>query len=99
AGKVSLQPSPSEGAAALTFKDYLKPGDTLALGFDSNAKKIRSYQVQSYLDNPTDDAVTLDVSLARLPDGTNYPQQTVLNAPGKKIQVKVTNSGYAKAGR
>jgi len=43
--------------------------------------------------------VKLDVSFASLPDGTNYAQQTVLDALGKKIQVKVTNSGYKKAGQ
>ncbi len=99
AGKVSIQPLPSQGAATLSIKDYLKSGDSLALGFDSNAKKIRSYNVQSYLDDPKDDAVTLAVTFASLPDGTNYAQQTVLDVPGKKIQVKVTNSGYAKTGQ
>jgi hypothetical protein len=98
AGNVSMQPLPSQGAATLTFKDYLKPGDSVALGFDSNAKKIRSYDVKTYLDDPKD-AVTLAVNFASLPDGTNYPQQTLLDAPGKKIQVKVTNSGYAKTGQ
>ena len=31
-----------------------------------------------------------------MPDGTSYPKQTVLDVTAKKIQVKVTNSGYAK---
>lgn len=98
AGKVSIQPQDSEEAAMLTISDYLKAGDSLALGFDANAKKIRSYNVKSYLDDPKD-AVTLAVTFANLPDGTNYAQQTVLDVPGKKMQVKVTNSGYAKTGQ
>jgi hypothetical protein len=36
------------------------------------------------------------VQFDKLPDGTSYPQQTVLDVAAKKIQVKVTNSGYAK---
>jgi hypothetical protein len=99
AGKVSIQPLPAEGSATLTFKDYLKAGDSIVLGFDSNAKKIRSYDVRSYLDDPKDDAVTLAVTFASLPDGTSYAQQAVLDAPGKKIRVKVTNSGFAKTER
>lgn len=97
AGNLSIQPA--QGVANLTIKNYLKEGDSVTIGFDSAAKKIRSYNVQSYLDKPNEDVVTLAVSFASLPDGTNYPQQTVLNATDKQIQVKVTNSGYKKAGQ
>ena len=71
----------------------------MALGFDSSTKKISSYDVSSYLDNPKDDPVKLAVSFASLPDGTNYAQQSVLDAPAKNIQVKVTNSAYKKLGQ
>ena len=97
AGNVSMQASPSQGGAVLNVKDYLKPGDLLALGIDPQANQMRSYNVRSYLEKPGDDDVTLAVMFANLPDGTSFPQQTVLDAPGKKIQVVVTNSGYAKA--
>jgi hypothetical protein len=99
AGNVFMQPGSSTGGANLTFKNYLKQGDSVALGFDLAAKKIRSYDVQSYLDKPKEDDVMLAVSFASLPDGTNYPQQSVIDATGKKIQIKVTNSGYTKSGR
>jgi hypothetical protein len=39
------------------------------------------------------------VTFASLPDGTNYAAESVLDATGKKIQVKVTNSGYKKVGQ
>jgi hypothetical protein len=98
AGNVSMQPSPSQGISTITIRDYLKAGDSVSLGFDPNVKKIRSYNVRTFLNNQKDDPVTLNVTFASLPDGTNYAQQTVLDAPSKKIQVKVTNSGYAKTG-
>ena len=47
------------------------------------------------LDKP-EDAVTLAVSFDSLPDGTNYPKETVLDAKAKQIQVKVSNSGHKK---
>ena len=97
AGGVSIQPSPD--GAALTIKNYAKEGDTLALGFNTTTKKISSYDVSSYLDNPKDDPVKLAVTFASLSDGTNYAQQSVLDAPGKKIQVKVSNSAYKKVGQ
>ena len=95
-GNVSTQPSGP--ALALTVKDYVKPGDSLAIGFDTAAKKLSSYNVNSYVEKPKDDTVTLAVTFATLPDGTAYPQQVLLDATAKKILVKVTNSGYKKSG-
>ena len=97
AGNVAIVPS--QEVTTLTFKDYLKPGDSVALGFDPSTKKIQSYNVQSYLGDSKNDAVTLAVTFASLPDGTNYTQQSVVSAPEKKIQVTVTNSGYVKTGK
>ena len=42
--------------------------------------------------------MTLSVTFGRLADGTSYPQEIVLNAAAKSVQVKVTNSGYKKTG-
>ncbi len=95
AGNVSMQPG--QGATILAMKNYLKPGDSLAIGIDPAAKAMRSYNVSSYLDKP-EDAIILAVTFATLADGTSYPQQTVLDVKAKQIQVKITNSGYKKAG-
>ena len=99
AGNISMQAASGQGLSTLTIKDYVKSGDKLILGFDPTAKKLRSYQVQSYVEKPKDDAVTLNVTFASLQDGTNYPQQTVLNVAAKKLGVKMTNSGYTKTGQ
>jgi hypothetical protein len=99
AGNISMQAASGQGLSTITIKDYVKPGDKLILGFDPTAKKLRSYQVQSYVEKPKDDAVTLNVTFASLQDGTNHPQQTVLNVAAKKLGIKMTNSGYAKAGQ
>jgi hypothetical protein len=93
AGNVTL---PSQGSAALTFKSYFKPQDSLSIGLDPATKKMRSYDVTSYVEDPKDDAVALKVTFASLEDGTNYPQQTLLDVKSKEIQVKVTNAGYKK---
>ena len=96
AGNVSAEPS---GAAlTLSVKNYVKPGDLLAIGFDMTAKQLASYNVQSFVEKPKEDDVTLAVTFAKLEDGTSYPQQTLLDVTAKKIQVKVTNSGYKKTG-
>jgi hypothetical protein len=96
AGNVSTQPS---GAALnLSVKDYAKPGDLLAIGFDMTAKQLSTYNVQSFVEKPKEDDVKLAVTFGRLDDGTSYPQQTLLDVTAKKIQVKVVNSGYKKTG-
>ena len=96
AGNLSAQPA---GAVMnLSIKNYLKPGDLVAIGFDTQGKQLSSYNVQSFVEKPKEDDVKLAVTFGRLEDGTSYPQQIVLDATAKKIQVKVTNSGYKKAG-
>ena len=50
AGNMSTQPSGS--GAVLSLKDYNKPGDLLAIGFDPAAKKFLSYKVNSYVEKP-----------------------------------------------
>jgi hypothetical protein len=95
AGSVSLNSVP--GAVNLIFINYAQPGDRMTLTFDTNAMKITSVGVNTYMDE-TKDAVMLQVQMASLPDGTNYAQQTVLDATAKKLQVTTTNSNYQKLG-
>ncbi len=91
AGKVSL--NPAGGVVNLIFKDYAQPGDQMTLRFDTAAHKIISLSVNTYLGDAKD-AVTLQVQMASLPDGTNYAQQTVLDAAAKQLVVTTTNSNY-----
>lgn len=94
AGKSSL--NVAGGVATITFMDYYKPGDKVAFALDTADKKLQSYDVNTYLDDPKKDIVTLTNQFASLPDGTNYLQQTVLNAQGKQLVMTTTNSGYTK---
>jgi hypothetical protein len=93
AGKVSLNPAP--GVVNLIFKDYAQPGDQMTLTFDTAAHKITSLNINTYMGDAKD-AVTLQVQMGSLPDGTNYTEQTVLNATAKKLVVTTTNSNYQK---
>ena len=94
AGRLTVQPSPG-GIVMLQAKDYIKPGDSLSIGFDS-ALKLSSYNSSSYVEKPKEDDVTLAVTFGKLPDGTAFPQQVLLDVKAKQIQVKVTNSGHKK---
>jgi hypothetical protein len=48
------------------------------------------------MDDPKN-VVTVTVTFARSPNGTNYPQQILLDASAKNLQV-TTNSGYQPIG-
>ena len=95
AGNVSL--NPVGGAVNLVFKNYAQPGDQMTLTFDTTAKRITGLSIHTFMGD-SKDAVTLQVQMATLPDGTNYVQQTVVNASAKKLIVTTTNSNYQKLG-
>jgi hypothetical protein len=95
AGKVSLNPSGS--VLNIAFTNYAQPGDSMTLVFDPAIKKIISLSVNTYM-GQAKDAVTLQVQMAGLPDGTSYAQQTILNATAKNLVVTTTNSNYQKLG-
>ncbi len=86
------------GVASIVFQDYAKPGDRVTFAFNTAAKKLQSYTVNTYLDNP-EDVVNLRAEFSSLPDGTNYVAHTLLNATGKQIVVNTTNSNYRPVGQ
>jgi len=95
AGKASINPQGS--LVNLVFRDYAQPGDQMTLTFDTAASKVISLSINTYMGQEKD-AVTLQVQMATLPDGTNYVQQTILNATAKKLVVTTTSSNYQKMG-
>ena len=95
AGKFSL--NPAGGITNFVFTDYAQPGDQMILSFDPAKLAVISLSVNTYM-GESKDAVTLQVQMALLPDGTSYVQQTVLNASAKKLVVTTTSSNYQKLG-
>ena len=71
------------------------PGDRLAISMNTAAKQLAGVNVNSTLGKDKE-PVTLAVRFASLPDGVNYPGETVLVAKAKEIQVKITNTGHHK---
>jgi hypothetical protein len=90
--------NPQGGLTNLVFKNYAQQGDQMTLTFDPSGPKVISLSVNTYMGQEKD-AVTLQVQMASLPDGTNYVQQTVLNATAKKLVVTTTSTNYQKMGQ
>jgi hypothetical protein len=91
-GRVAVNPQPG-GKARIEMKQYLKPGDSLTIDLDTAANRLLGLGVNSYIDKP-EDAVTLAVQMATLPDGALYAATTTLDAKAKNITVVITNSGH-----
>ncbi len=98
AGKISISPSPGSGTTNIVFKDYALPGDQMSFTFNTEAHKLTALSVNTYMDNPKD-VVTLAVSFASLADGTNFVQQSILNATAKKLVVTTTSTNYQPLGQ
>ena len=94
AGTVSATPLPSQ-RARLTFADYVKPGDSLALTLDLARNRPLEAKVSTYLDSQ-EKPVTLDVQFSTLDNNSTYAARIVLDAPGEKLKVTVENSGYRR---
>ena len=96
AGKVSIELLEPGKRARLNFRDYQKPGDNLGVEVDLVNNRALGVRVATYLDD-TSDAVTLDVRMGQLNDGTTYPSNVTLAAKAKDLTVTVQNSGYRRA--
>jgi len=94
AGNLAMN-STGPDSIRLDLRNYVKSGDTLSLGLDTARNAIQTVSVKSYLESEKD-AITLEVTFARLREGLSYPGNIVLNVPGEKIQVVVQNSNYQR---
>ena len=76
-GKAAMDNKSAPGITELTFTDYAVPGDRLSISLNAAAKQLAGVNVSSVLGKDKD-PVTLAVRFAPLPDGVNYPAETVL---------------------
>jgi hypothetical protein len=95
-GKMSLEVLEPGREVQLDFRDYLQAGDMLGVQIGLENNQLLGLVVDTYVGDPSD-PVTLNVTMGLLPDGTMYAEKSVLDAPNKKVEVTVTNSGYREA--
>ena len=92
-GNISIQLGGGPGVVSLVFKNYLKPGDSMTLMFNHEAKAIQAINVSTYLSDPSD-AMTESVQFAKLPSGVNHVASVQINGVSKQLGVAITNSNY-----
>ena len=97
AGNLTVKP-PQDGKVRAEFKEFVQKGDLMSIDVDAKALQLLGLNVATYLEKP-EDAVTLDVRHATLPDGTNYVAKTTFDAKAKNITVVIENSGHKPVGK
>ncbi len=95
-GNVTLGSAGAPGEVQLIVTNYLKPNDSVRFIFNRPQKAIQRVEVSSYLTNPQD-AVTMQIQFAKLPDGTNHVANMTVNGVSKQLIVNEQNSNYVKA--
>jgi len=94
-GNVKLGAGSGSGQVQLVISSYVKPNDSMTITLDKETKAIKSLQIDSYLDSPSD-AAKFDIQFAKLPDGTNHVSDMTLDGVSKQLKVAIQNSNYKK---
>ena len=97
AGNLAVKPT-QDGRVRAEFKNFVQQADVMGIDVDAKALQLLGVNVGTYLDKP-EDAVTLDVRYATLPDGTSYVAKTTLDAKAKNITVVIENAGHRPIGK
>jgi hypothetical protein len=92
-GNVSAQSGGEPGTVNLVIKNYVKPNDSMTIGFNRAQKAIETVHVASYLNDPSDE-VTISAQFAQIPGGPNHVASTLVNGVSKQLTVATQNSNY-----
>jgi hypothetical protein len=92
-GNISAGPTGPPNELQLIIHNYLKPGDSMTLVFDTTQKGLLRLQIASYMDDPKD-AMNLTVQFSRLPDGTNHISNLVIDGASKQMNIAIQNANY-----
>jgi hypothetical protein len=80
----------------LKFANYLKEGDSLGVQIALPTNQLLRVSIATYLNDDTQDAVTVNATTSVLPDGTIYVQNILLDGSSKNVTISVENAGYQR---
>jgi len=95
-GKVAIQILEPNKKFKLSFPDYNEPGDFLAVSLNKPDQKLFGLDVSTSVDDPKQ-KVIFNIAYSNLPDGTQYPGTTTLDAQAKNLKIVIVNSGFKNA--
>jgi hypothetical protein len=98
AGKTNIQVLSPGKQYAIAFADYLEAGDQVKISIDKTKALLTMIGVATSVTNPSD-KITFSIKYAQLPDGTEYPAETILDMPAKQLKISIMQGGFKKAAR
>jgi len=96
AGKTAISILDPGKKFKIDFPEYKQPGDMLSISIDKEHKMIMGATVTTFIEGPSD-KVLFDIKYKTLPDGTQYPGVTTLDAKAKNLKIVIENSGHKNA--
>jgi len=98
-GYMSVQVLEPGREVEVKFSNYLKEGDSLGVKMALPTNQLLGVSIVTYLNDDTQDEVTMNATTAVLPDGTIYVQNILLDGESKNVTVSVENAGYQRLAR
>lgn len=95
-GRMAMQVTEPGKRFQLNFADYLQKGDAMGIGLNQEKKTLTNVDVKTYVEKP-EQTVNFKLNYGLLPDGTQYPMETILDMPSKGIKINIKNEGYKKS--
>ena len=95
-GYMSVQVLEPGRKVELKFANYLKEGDSMGVQIALPTNQLLGVSIATYLNDDTQDAVTVNATTSVLPDGTIYVQKILLDGASKNVTVSVENAGYQR---
>jgi hypothetical protein len=75
----------------IRMRDYVRPGDTMTMSFDQQAKRPTTTEVITSLD---DAPVTVTLAFDQVHGGPSYPGKMIVRCESKEIEVRVFTYDY-----
>ena len=92
-GNVLLGSAGAPGEVQIVIQNYVKRGDSVTIIYGQPQRSVRSIQISSYLNDPSD-SVTITAQFAQLPNGPNHLYDLLVNGTSKELTVEIQNSNY-----
>ena len=97
-GKASVQALQPGKLYTLNFTNYLEAADQVGITIDKTKALLTKIAVLTSVNDPSD-KITFSISYSQLPDGTEYPAETILDMPSKQLKIVISQGGFKKAAR
>lgn len=94
-GKTNIQVLEPNKKYKLDFNDYLQAGDALGIELDMQKSILNGINVKTYVEKPENN-ISFNLNYAQLPDGTQYPAETIMDLKSEGLKVVIKNDGYKK---